>query len=469
MAALQGLSRDYNMEVGVLTTNPDEIDDAKIGIDIFWRIVVGVGAIPALIAILFRWTIPESGRYTYDVKQDARTALKDTRKVYEQQTAMQSEGTELSDLTLEAGTHEHHNNPDFMPQLTGVTSVPDASFDGFGRSSMGSNDSNMWEIPNPEDDDDDEYNQFSYAELHAYFIKEGNWRLLVGTSLSWLLLDFAFVSLHLCYLILGDPLTNAQYQYGLGFNNPGTMAKLWTGRRQQNLQSTPSWLLNSPFGDEGTIRQVLRANAKNTTLTTSIASILGALAMICMINRIDRRRALIWSFVALALALLVLAILFHFLFHTDAHWVLVVCYALIQFGMAFGPNTLTFIIPAEIFPTRYRCFGYGIAAACGKLGSVFVQLAFLFFDKGGIKDPNSMALAKIIFMFAAFMLMGAAVSWAWIPSVQDRELEKPHALRTKTLEELGGGLQCVKEEDRIGIRNQGREIRKRIKRRKPEA
>jgi PHS family inorganic phosphate transporter-like MFS transporter len=250
-----------------------------------------------------------------------------------------------------------------------------------------------------------------------------------------------------------------QYQYGLGFNNPGTMAKLWTGRRQQNRQTTPSWLLNSPFGDEGTIRQVLRANAKNTTLTTSIASILGALAMICMINRIDRRRALIWSFVALALALLVLAVLFHFLFHTDAHWVLVVCYALIQFGMAFGPNTLTFIIPAEIFPTRYR----------GKLGSVFVQLAFLFFDKGGIKDPNSMALAKIIFMFAAFMLVGAAVSWAWIPSVQDRELEKPHALRTKTLEELGGGLQCVKEEDRIGIRNQSKGIRKRIRRRKQDA
>ena len=51
MAALQGLSRDYNLEVGILTTNPDEIDNAKIGIDIFWRIVVGVGAVPALIAV----------------------------------------------------------------------------------------------------------------------------------------------------------------------------------------------------------------------------------------------------------------------------------------------------------------------------------------------------------------------------------------------------------------------------------
>ena len=247
------------------------------------------------------------------------------------------------------------------------------------------------------------------------------------------------------------------------------MAKLWTSHRQPNQLSTPSWLLQSPFGEDGTIHQVLRANAKNTTLTTSIASILGALAIICLINRIDRRRALIYSFIALAVALLVLAILFHFLFHTTAHWVLVVFYALIQFGFAFGPNTLTFIIPAEIFPTRYRCSGYGIAAACGKLGAVFVQLAFLFFDKGGIKDPNSMALGKIIFMFAAFMLVGAVVSWAWIPSVQDRELEKPHALRTMTLEELGGGLQCVKEEDRVGIRNQVRGIRKRIRRRKQDA
>jgi hypothetical protein len=55
------------------------------------------------------------------------------------------------------------------------------------------------------------------------------------------------------------------------------------------------------------------------------------------------------------------------------------------------------------------------------------------------------------------------VSWAWIPSVQDRELEKPYALRTKTLEELSGGLQSVKEEDRVGIRAQGKEIRKRIR------
>ena len=53
-----------------------------------------------------------------------------------------------------------------------------------------------------------------------------------------------------------------------------------------------------------------------------------------------------------------------------------------------GPNAITFIvspptihcpcslaqIPAEIFPTRYRCTCHGFSAAAGKLGSVLVQV-----------------------------------------------------------------------------------------------
>jgi PHS family inorganic phosphate transporter-like MFS transporter len=248
------------------------------------------------------------------------------------------------------------------------------------------------------------------------------------------------------------------------------MAKLWTATEQVNKPSTPSWLLNSPFGDDGTIRQVLLANAKETTLTTSVASILGALAIITLINRIDRRRALIFSFAFLSLALLILALLIKYLLHTPYHWILVVAYALVQFGFAFGPNTLTFIMAAEIFPTRYRCTCYGIAAACGKLGSVFVQLAFLFFDNGGIKDPNSKALGKIVFIFAVFSAVASWLSWVWIPGVQERDADvdgegKKGKLRTRTLEELGGGRACIGEEERVGVRAVGKGVRKRVRRR----
>jgi PHS family inorganic phosphate transporter-like MFS transporter len=50
-------------------------------------------------------------------------------------------------------------------------------------------------------------------------------------------------------------------------------------------------------------------------------------------------------------------------------------YCLANFFQNFGPNTTTFIIPGEAFPTRYRSTAYGISAACGKLGAIVAQFA----------------------------------------------------------------------------------------------
>lgn len=62
----------------------------------------------------------------------------------------------------------------------------------------------------------------------------------------------------------------------------------------------------------------------------------------------------------------------------------VALYCLANFFQNFGPNTTTFIIPGEVFPTRYRATAHGISAASGKLGAVVVQLAFQWLkDVGG--------------------------------------------------------------------------------------
>ena len=45
----------------------------------------------------------------------------------------------------------------------------------------------------------------------------------------------------------------------------------------------------------------------------------------------------------------------------------VAVYCLANFFTNFGPNVTTFIIPGEIFPTRYRC---------GKLGAIVAQVIF---------------------------------------------------------------------------------------------
>lgn len=52
---------------------------------------------------------------------------------------------------------------------------------------------------------------------------------------------------------------------------------------------------------------------------------------------------------------------------THAVWGLVVIYALTFFFANFGPNTTTFIIPGEAFPTRCVCHGYA-AYLCAGLG-----------------------------------------------------------------------------------------------------
>jgi PHS family inorganic phosphate transporter-like MFS transporter len=44
-----------------------------------WRIIVGLGAIPACLALYYRITIPETPRYTFDVQNDIEKADSDIR------------------------------------------------------------------------------------------------------------------------------------------------------------------------------------------------------------------------------------------------------------------------------------------------------------------------------------------------------------------------------------------------------
>merc|ERR1719230_2106453 len=54
----------------------------------------------------------------------------------------------------------------------------------------------------------------------------------------------------------------------------------------------------------------------------------------------------------------------------DQRWLLVVFFGLTFLFSNFGPNTTTFVIPAEIYPTASRATCHGVSAAAGKLGAV---------------------------------------------------------------------------------------------------
>ena len=51
-------------------------------------------------------------------------------------------------------------------------------------------------------------------------------------------------------------------------------------------------------------------------------------------------------------------------------------YFLSSFFNQFGPNAITFLVAAEVFPTPIRATAHGLSAATGKLGALFATILF---------------------------------------------------------------------------------------------
>ena len=53
-------------------------------------------------------------------------------------------------------------------------------------------------------------------------------------------------------------------------------------------------------------------------------------------------------------------------------------YAFTFFFANWGPNSTTYIVPAELFPTQWKATGHGFCAAVGKAGAIIGAFGFLF-------------------------------------------------------------------------------------------
>lgn len=128
-----------------------------------------------------------------------------------------------------------------------------------------------------------------------------------------------------------------------------------------------------------------------------------------------------------------------------------------------GANSLTFLIPAEIFPTTYRCFCHGISAAGGKTGSI-VAIFMVYGINAGYASATKQGL--IFLLFACIGTIGAVYSWAYLPDVQRRN--EDGKLVNRTLEELGGGLRSAEIEGQtFTVRESWGQLRQRARPRQP--
>jgi hypothetical protein len=86
-------------------------------------------------------------------------------------------------------------------------------------------------------------------------------------------------------------------------------------------------------------------------------------------------------------------------------------YFLSSFFNQFGPNSVTFLVAAECFPTPVRATAHGISAAVGKLGAVAASITYSYID------PQKKFLAV-----SWFGLAGMLITFFFLPDTTGLDL-----------------------------------------------
>ncbi|KAF9036152.1 phosphate transporter [Panaeolus papilionaceus] len=309
----------------LITTNkPHQLDK----VDVMWRLLIGLGCVPGVVALYFRLTIPETPRFTMDIERNIGQATADIKGV------LAGDGVVKRDLYVE-----------------------------------------RLEAP-----------RASWGDFRHHFGKWENFKIIFATSYSWFALDIAF--------------------YGLGLNSSIILQTIGFGSPKAGVRLVFDNLNNVCIGN----------------LILSAAGLVpGYYATFLLIDSWGRKKIQLMGFSMLTILFVILGFGFDKLnANPSSTKAFVFLYCLANFFQNFGPNTTTFVIPGEIFPTRYRSTAHGISAASGKLGAIVAQAGFSNLkDIGG---PNKF-VKHILEIFAFFMLTGI-FSTLLLPETKGRTLEE---------------------------------------------
>ncbi|EJU04751.1 MFS general substrate transporter [Dacryopinax primogenitus] len=311
----------------ILADPPNQPDH----VDYCWRLLIGLGCVPGVIALYFRLTIPETPRYTMDVERNVQQATTDVENF------------------MATGTYEY--NPDAIVQRA---QAPKAS----------------------------------RRDFIAYFSQWKNGKILLGTAYSWFALDIAF--------------------YGLGLNSSIVLSAIGFG---SSTASTP--------------QQKIYDNLYNVSVGNIILAVGGLIpgywATFLVVDSWGRKPVQLMGFAMLTVIFVCMGFGYWAMQTTHAaKSAFVFLYCLANFFQNFGPNTTTFIMPGEVFPTRYRSTGHGISAASGKLGAIVSQVGFAWLRNIG---GTNYWIGHILELFAFFMLTGL-FSTMLIPETTNFTLEE---------------------------------------------
>nr|ACG38622.1 inorganic phosphate transporter 1-4 [Zea mays] len=300
--------------------------------DFVWRVILMLGAAPALLTYYWRMKMPETARYTALVAKNAKQAAADMSKVLQ---------TEIVDEQEKLDAAEGAN-----------------SFGLFSR---------------------------EFARRHGLH--------LVGTATTWFLLDIAFYSQNLF---------------------------------QKDIFTSINWIPKA--NTMSALEEVYRIS-RAQTLIALCGTVPGYWFTVALIDVVGRFAIQLLGFFMMTVFMLGLAIPYHHWTTPGNHIGFVVMYAFTFFFANFGPNSTTFIVPAEIFPARLRSTCHGISAASGKAGAIIGAFGFLYAAQNQDRSktdagyPAGIGVRNSLFVLAASNMLGFVLTFL-VPESKGKSLEE---------------------------------------------
>jgi MFS transporter, PHS family, inorganic phosphate transporter len=141
----------------------------------------------------------------------------------------------------------------------------------------------------------------------------------------------------------------------------------------------------------------------------------GYFVAIALLDRTGRKRIQMLGFAVMALMFLAIGVIPSV---TKNAWPFLILFGVSYFFTEFGPNTTTFVYPAEIFPVEVRTTGHGISAGFGKLGAFLGAFLFPDFLASSLGIRGAEVIAGIV------AVVGLALTFALLPEPKGKSLEE---------------------------------------------
>jgi PHS family inorganic phosphate transporter-like MFS transporter len=216
---------------------------------------------------------------------------------------------------------------------------------------------------------------------------------LLGTTSTWFLLDVAFYSQNLF---------------------------------QKDIFSDVGWIPAAKTMNA--LEEVFRI-ARAQTLIALCSTVPGYWFTVAFIDRIGRFTIQLMGFFFMTLFMFALAIPYDYWTLKENRTGFIVLYSLTFFFANFGPNATTFVVPAEIFPARFRSTCHGISSASGKFGAIVGAFGFLYLaqnqdpSKADAGYPAGIGVRNSLLLLGSMNILGFCFTFL-VPETNGKSLEE---------------------------------------------